>query len=211
MGLRTRFDNGRLKVRHSGEYGGVDYGSSSSEASTSLADRKFIAMYMKSSATTGDARAAYIRLNLNGVTAGAGSGDAVRTLAYVTGTGYANAVGLHSTVAIVAGATATGQSAGARVTFEAAAATRTLSGKVASLICDSYVATGNTMPTVHGFIRFTDVGAVRMSNLAVIPAASNGTVFAAHTTQGLTHSIRIVDEAGTPYYIMCTNAATQRS
>lgn len=210
MGLRTRFDDGRLKVRHSGEFGGVDYGSETNEVETSMADRKFIALYHKTTAVSGDARAVYARLNLAGVTAGAGYGDAIRALAYVTGTGYANAVGIHSTVAIQVGATATGQSAGLRATFEAAEATRTLSGKVASLIVDSFIGANNTLPTVHGFIRFVDVGTVRMSNLAVIPAASNGTVFATHTTQAMTHSIRIVNEAGVPYYIMCASAATNR-
>lgn len=210
MGLAHRYDDGRLKIRHTGEYGGVDYGTSTSEVSTSLADRKFISLYFKTTATSGDARAVYARLNLAGTTAGAGYGDAIRSLAYVTGTGYANAVGIHSTVSIQSGATATGQSAGLRATFEAASASRTLSGKVASLIVDSNVGANNTMPTVHGFIRFVDVGSVRMSNLAVIPAASNGTVFATHVTQTMTHSIRVVDESGTPYYIMCTNAATNR-
>jgi len=211
MGVAYRFDDGRLKVRNTGENGGVDYGTSSSEVVTDNPNTKFISLYFKSTAVSGDMRAIYARLNLAGVTGGAGYGDAVRALAYVTGTGYANAVGIHSTVSIQSGATATGQSAGLRATFEAASASRTLSGKVASLIVDSNVGANNTMPSVHGFIRFVDVGSVRMSNLAVIPAASNGTIFAAHVTQTMTHSIRIVDEAGVAYYIMCTNAATNRS
>ncbi len=210
MGIKHRFDDGFIKIFHTGVYGGVKYGESSREIETSVADTKFIQLYHKTTAVSGDARALYARLNLAGVTAGNGYGDAIRSLAYVTGTGYANAVGIHSTVSIGSAGTATGQSAGLRATFEAAAATRTLSGKVASLICDSNVGANNTMPSVHGFIRFVDVGTVRMSNLAVIPVASNGTVFATHTTQGMTHSIRIVDENGTAYYIMCTNAATNR-
>lgn len=210
MGMRFRTDDGRYKLSHSYNNGGVDYGTSSNEAVDNTVNNKFIALYHKTSAASGDARSIYCRLNLAGVTGGNGYGDAIRSLAYVTGTGYANAVGLHSTVSIQTGATATGQSAGVRATFEAAAASRTLSGKVASLIVDSNVGTGNTLPTVHGFIRFVDVGAVRLSNLAVIPVASNGTVFATHTTQGMTHSIRVVDESGTPYYIMCASAATNR-
>ena len=44
-----------------------------------------------------------------------------------------------------------------------------------------------------------------------IPAPVNGSMFAAHTTQTMTHSIKIISDAGTLYYIMCTNAATNRS
>lgn len=210
MSTILRHDDGRWKIRHAYSTGGFDYGTSSKEVDNTSPDFKFISIYHKTTAASGDVRSIYARLKLAGTTAGAGYGDCIRALAYVTGTGYANAVGVHSTVSIQASATATGQSAGLRATFEAAADTRTLSGKVASLIVDSNVATGNTMPAVHGFIRFVDVGSVRMSNLAVIPTASNSTVFATHTTQGMTHSIRIVDEAGTPYYIMCASAATNR-
>jgi hypothetical protein len=43
-----------------------------------------------------------------------------------------------------------------------------------------------------------------------IPAPSNGTIFATHTTQTMTHSIRIVSAAGVNFYVMCTDAATNR-
>jgi len=52
--------------------------------------------------------------------------------------------------------------------------------------------------------------AIASNGVVEVPAASNGTVFATHTTQTMTHSIRIYDDAGTAYYIMCTNAATNR-
>jgi hypothetical protein len=112
---------------------------------------------------------------------------------------------------INAGATVTGSGSGVRATLAAAAASRTLAGALSAAHICSDIATGNTLPTVHGFMRFTDDGAVRLSNLAVIPVAANGTLLAAHVTQAMTHSIKIVDENGTAYYIMCTNAATNRS
>jgi hypothetical protein len=76
---------------------------------------------------------------------------------------------------------------------------------------DSNIGANNTMPTIHGFLRFTNTGSVALSNLMVIPDASNGTIFAAHTTQTMTHSIKIISADGTAYYVMCTNAATNRS
>jgi hypothetical protein len=168
-------------------------------------------MYTKTTAVSGDSRGLYWRHYAGGTIASSGYADAIRAFMTVTGTNYTYASGLHATMQINAAATVAGSGAGVRATLAAAAESRTLGGKLAALQVDSDVATGNTMPTVHGFMRFIDNGAVRVSNLAVIPAASNGTIFAAHVTQGMTHSIKIVDENGTPYYIMCTNAATNRS
>ena len=210
MGLHQRYTAGRLKYYLSGAAGGIDYGTESSEVSTATADRKFLSMYVKSTAATGDARGIYARLNLAG-TATAGYGDAIRALGYVTGTGYGYASGMHSTLRIGTSATVTGSGAGLRATLEADAQTRTLSGALAALQVDSYIGANNTMPTIHGFIRFSDVGTTLLNNLMVLPStASNSTVFATHTTQTMTHSIRIIDSAGTPYFIMCTNAATNR-
>ena len=210
MGLHQRYSAGRLKYYLSGNAGGIDYGTSTAEATTASADRKFLSMYVKSTAATGDARGIYARLNLAG-TATSGYGDAIRALGYVTGTGYSYASGLHGTLSIAAGATVTGSGAGIRATLEAAASTRTLSGALAALQVDSYIGANNTMPTVHGFIRFSDVGTTVLNNLFVMPAApSNSTVFATHTTQVMTHSIRIIGPTGTPYFIMVTDAATNR-
>lgn len=190
------------------QFGG---GTAASPLTTATADKNFGGMWTQSTATSGDSRGLYWRHYAGGTIASSGYADAIRAYTTVTGTGYSYASGLHSTMQINAGATVTGSGAGVRATLAAAAASRTLVGKLAALQIDSDVATGNTMPTVHGFMRFIDNGAVRVSNLAVIPAASNGTIFAAHITQTMTHSIRIIDEDGTPYYIMCTNAATNRS
>jgi len=210
MGLHQRYSVGRLKYYLSGTAGGIDYGTESSEVSTSTADRKFFSMYVKSTAATGDARGIYARLNLAG-TATSGYGDAIRALGYVTGTGYSYASGMHSTLRIGTSATVTGSGAGLRATLEADAQTRTLSGALAALQVDSYIGANNTMPTIHGFIRFSDVGTTVLNNLFVLPStASNSTVFATHTTQTMSHSIRIIDSAGTAYYLMCTNAATNR-
>jgi hypothetical protein len=98
-----------------------------------------------------------------------------------------------------------------RATLGAAAASRTLSGALAAIQADSDIGASNTLPTIHAFIRFTNSGSVALSNLFQVPTASNGTIFAAHTTQAMTHSLRIINAAGTAFYIMCTDAATNRS
>jgi hypothetical protein len=186
-------------------------GASATPLTTAVADKNFFASYTQSTATSGDSRGAYIKHTLGGTIAATGYGDGVRAFTVVTGTGYSYASGLHATMSISAGASVTGSGAGLRATLGAAAATRTLAGALSAIHVCSDVGANNTMPTVHGFMRFTDDGTVRMSNLAVIPVAANGTLLAAHDTQAMTHSIRIIDAAGVAYYIMCTNAATNRS
>lgn len=186
-------------------------GTSTTPVTTTMVNRNFLGFWTRTIATSGSSRSLYIVHYLSGATTAASYGDGIKTFTVVTGTGYSYASGLHTTMQINAGATVTGSGTGLRATLAAAAATRTLVGTLSAAHICSDIATGNTMPTVHGFLRFTDDGAVRLKNLAVIPAAANGTLFAAHTTQGMTHSIRIINGAGTPYYIMCTSAATNRS
>lgn len=185
-------------------------GTAASPETTATADKNFLGYWTQSTATSGDSRGMYLRHYLGGTIASTGYGDSIRAFTTVTGTGYSYASGLHATMQINASATVTGSGAGVRATLAAAAQSRTLVGKLAALQVDSDVAAGNTMPTVHGFIRFIDNGAVRVSNLAVIPAPSNGTIFATHTDQAMTHSIRVVDENGTVYYVMATTTATGR-
>jgi len=192
--------------------GGVDYGSSASEIEESEANTKFVALYHKSSATSGDSRSIYCRLNLAGVTAGAGYGDAVRAWAKVSGTGYAYACGVHATMSVDADATVTGSGAGLRATLGAAADTRTLAGALAAIQADSDVGANNTLPSIHGFIRFTNSGSVALGNLMVLPSAPvNGSIFAAHVTDAMSHSIKVIDSAGTAYYLMATTTVTNRS
>lgn len=186
-------------------------GTSVSPLESATADKNFGGMWTKSTAVSGDSRGLYWRHYAGGTIASTGYADAIRAFLTVTGTGYSYASGLHATMQINVGATVTGSGAGLRATFAAEAASRTLAGKLSSLHLCSDVKTGNTLPTDHGFIRVTDDGDVRFTNLAVIPNASNGTIFAAHITQTMTHSIKIISDDGTPYYIMCTNAATNRS
>lgn len=177
---------------------------------TATADKNFLDFRVKSSATSGDARGLYLRLYLSGAT----GGDAVRAFATASTTNVATGGtinGIHATMSIATSSSVSGAGNAGRFTLAADAATRTLSGTLASLQVDSDIGENNTMPASHAFIRFTNSGSVALSNLFMVPNASNGTIFAAHTTQTLTHSLKIISADGTAYYIMCTNAATNRS
>lgn len=161
-------------------------------------------------ATGSDARILYARMHQYGT----GGGEAVRAYAFAQNAATATGGtlnGLHASLSIATSSAINGAGNAIRATLEAAAASRTLGGTLAAIQIDSNIGTGNTMPTNHSFIRFNDTGAVRLSNLFQIPDASNGTIFAAHTTQVMSHSIRIISASGTVYYIMCTATATNRS
>jgi len=223
--LKTASNGKRLQFRN-GAYtaigaAGIDFGPINSTAllhgggtetyrlTTSTANSKFLAYYCSSSAATGDTRTAYLDLELAG--AGAAAGDAVRTRISVSGTGIGYATGLHSTCQIAAGGTVAGESSGLRATYEAASATRNLGGAISALHLASYVGANNTMPTINAFIRCTKDGSVNFDHLLALPAAAaDSTIFATHTTQNFSHSIRIIDSAGTAYYIMCVDDATNR-
>lgn len=45
----------------------------------------------------------------------------------------------------------------------------------------------------------------------VVPNVASGGVLAAHTTQTMTHSLRIKSADGTLYYVMITNVVTNRT
>lgn len=185
-------------------------GSSAAPTSTATADKNFLGFWTKSTAATGDARGLYMRLYFGG----AGGGEAVRAYATADAANVATGGtvnGIHASLSIAVGASVSGAGNAGRFTLDAAAASRTLTGTLAALQVDSNLGTGNTLPASHAFIRFTNTGAVKIGNLFEVPNAANGTLFAAHTTQVMTHSLKIISADGTAYYVMCTNAATNRS
>jgi hypothetical protein len=63
----------------------------------------------------------------------------------------------------------------------------------------------------------TAVDAINLEGLATaedalsVPNVASGGVLAAHTTDAVTHSIRIQSADGTNYYIMCTTTVTNRT
>ena len=185
-------------------------GTAAAPEATSAVNKNFLGYWVKSTAATGDARGLYLRLYLEG----AGGGEAIRAYATANAANVATGStinGVHTSLSIAASCSVSGAGNALRATLGAAAESRTLGGTLAAIQADSDIGTGNTLPTSHAFIRFTNSGAVALGNLFQVPAASNGTMFAAHVTQTMTHSLKIIDASGTAYYIMCTNAATNRS
>ena len=186
-------------------------GTSADPVTTSEADKTFIEYWTEVSATSGDTRLAYLSLKMSGA---GGFGDTIRVINTVNATtGIDNADAIHATQTFSTTAThvVAGQAQAIRATLGAGAATRSLTGHLAALVLESDIATGNTVSSTTSFARFVDTGAVTIPNLFEVPAAADSTIFAVHTTQTMTHSLKIIDESGTAYYIMCCNAATNRS
>lgn len=167
--------------------------------------------YLASQHTTGDARGMYLRLYFEGA---GGSGEAARifgTVNNVTAATGGTVNGAHVSLS-VSGASGAVSGAGnaIRATLGLGDGTNA-GGTLSALQLDSDFHNGSTVPATAAAIRVTNSNTKTWANLLNIPNASNGTIFAAHTTQTMTHSIKIISADGTAYYIMCTNAATNRS
>lgn len=185
-------------------------GTSSAPTSTATANKNFLGYWVKSTATSGDARAMYVRLYLGA----AGSGEAVRAYATADAANVATGGtvnGIHASLSMNASASISGQGFAGRFTFDAAADTRTLNGNCAPVLIESNIAAGNTVPATMAHIRVTDTGAVPIKKLLRLPTVASAGLLAAHITDAITHSIRCVDDAGTVFYIMCTTTATNRT
>jgi len=130
----------------------------------SAADKRFISLFTKSEATSGDSRGIYWQHFLS---AAGQMGECARFVGRVTVAGVVGANGVHSTARIDAAATTgiTGLSCGVRATLEAEAASRSLTGTLCALQVDSYVGAGNTLPATTSFVRVSDEGAVSLAYL----------------------------------------------
>ena len=160
------------------------------------------------SATTGDTRLNYSRLDITST----GSGETLRAFTRVSGAGAATGGtvnGAHISLSVNSGGSISGAGNALRATLGAAAGV-TVGGTVAVLQLDSDLNATATVPAATSFLRVNDTSTTKIGNLMNIPVPSNGTIFATHTTQSMTHSIRIVSAAGTSYYVMCTDTATNR-
>ena len=74
-------------------------------------------------------------------------------------------------------------------------------GTLASIQADSNFATGGTW-TNASWIRFTNSGTGVVSSLFNLPAAF---VAAKSSASAVTHTLKIISDSGTPYYIMVSN------
>ena len=156
--------------------------------------------YVTSSATTGDTRLTYERLTFTST----GSGETFRALTQVTGAGGATGGtinGAHISLSINGSGTISGAGNALRATLGGTSTNP--GGTIAAIQADSDFATGGTW-TNASFIRFTNSGTGAVANLFNVPS----TMVTANTQGAATNSLKIVDSAGTAYYIMLTTTNT---
>jgi hypothetical protein len=162
--------------------------------------------YGSSSATTGDTRLSYNRLDITST----GSGETLRAFTRVSGANAATGGtvnGAHISLSVNSGGTISGAANALRVTLGAAAGVST-GGTVAALQVDSDLNATATVPASASFIRVTNTSTTKLSNLLNLPAPAVGGVLAAvvgSPTQ--THTIKCVGDNGTNYYIMVSTTA----
>ena len=152
--------------------------------------------YVTTSATTGDTRLSYQRLAFTST----GSGETYRALTQVTGAGAATGGtvnGAHISLSINGSGTISGAGNALRATLGGTSTNP--GGTIAAIQADSNFASGGTW-TNASFIRFTDSGTGTVANLLNVPSA----MVTANTQGAATNSLKIVDSAGTAYYIMLT-------
>jgi hypothetical protein len=162
--------------------------------------------------TTGDMRAQYLRLDFNGA---GGSGETLRAVANIGGVTVATGGtvnGAHLTLQFTgASAAVSGAGNALRATLGIGTGVTSPGGTVSVIQVDSDIASGVTVPAGYSFLRFTNSGTGTISKLMEVPTVASAGIFAVHTTQVMTHSIRIRSAAGTVYYLMVTDAATNRT
>ena len=155
--------------------------------------------YATTSATSGDTRLSYNKLTFSST----GSGETLRAFSVVTGTGAAAAGtinGAHVSME-VQGGTISGAANALRATV--GGTTAAPGGTLAAIQADTNWDSGVTLPASAAWIRFTESGTAKMSNLFNVPAAMVGNSVAAAVTK----TIKIVASDGTPYYLMVSAAA----
>jgi hypothetical protein len=155
--------------------------------------------YVTTSATTGDTRLSYQRLAFTST----GSGETYRALTQVTGAGAATGGtvnGAHISLSINGSGTISGAGNALRATLGGTSTNP--GGTIAAIQADSNFASGGTW-TNASFIRFTNSGTGTVANLFNVPAA----MLVSQISAASTHTIKIVNSAGTAYYLMATTVA----
>ena len=154
--------------------------------------------YVTSSATSGDTRLNYSRLDITST----GSGETLRAFTRVSGASAATGGtvnGAHISLSVNSGGTISGAANALRATLGVASGV-TPGGTLSAIQVDSDIASGVSVPGTTAFLRFTNSNSTTLANLMNVPAAMVG----ANTQGAATNSLKIVDSAGTAYYIMLT-------
>ena len=156
-------------------------------------------LYGTTSAATGDTRASYNRLTFTST----GSGETLRAFSVVSGVGAAaggTINGAHISASINGSGTIAGAANALRATLGGTSTNP--GGTLAAIQADSDFATGGTC-TNSSFIRFTNSGTGVIPNLFNVPAA----MVVASVVAASSHTIKIVDSAGTAYYLLASTTA----
>ena len=154
--------------------------------------------YATTSATSGDTRLSYNKLTFSST----GSGETIRAFSVVTGTGAAAAGtinGAHVSME-VQGGTISGAANALRATV--GGTTASPGGTLAAIQADTNWDSGVTLPGTAAWIRFTESGTAKMTNLMNVPAA----MVTVKGSAALSHAMKIVDATGKAYYIMLSDA-----
>jgi hypothetical protein len=190
---------------------GFGGGTNASPISISEANKNFIDFRASTSATTGDTRLSYEKLSFSGI---GGSGEVNRVYGVVNNVTAATGGTVNGSHITLEVGGANGKVSGAGNAIRATLGLRDTSnagGTLSGIQVDSHFATGATVPATAACIRVTDTDVKKWANLLNVPDVASAGLLAAHTTQTMTHSIRIISADGTKYYIMCTNASTNRT
>jgi hypothetical protein len=153
--------------------------------------------YATSSATSGDTRLDYKKLTFSST----GSGETLRAFSVVTGSNGATAGtinGAHISMEIQGG---TISGAGNALRATVGGTTASPGGTLAAIQADTNWDSGVTLPGSASWIRFTESGSAKTTNLFNVPAA----MVTVKGSAALSHKIKIVDSAGTAYYLMVSD------
>jgi hypothetical protein len=178
---------------------GFTSGTASAPVTTTTA-ANLSSFYGSTSATSGDTRLVYDKLTFTGA---GGAGETLRAFSVVTGVGAAaggTINGAHISASINGSGTIAGAANALRATLGGTSTNP--GGTLAAIQADSDFATGGTW-TNSSFIRFTNSGTGVIPNLFNVPAA----MVEASVVAASSHTIKIVDDAGTAYYLLASTTA----
>lgn len=181
-------------------------GSTARRFGMSKANRNYTTQYFQNSHSSGDIRAYYIHQRYTGV----GGGEVYRPVAEAYGSGCAAGAtinAIHATGRVGSSGTVSGALNAIRATLEVGGTTPTPGGTLSALQLDSNIAAGATIGSTSAFVRVSDSGTadllINLLSMPVPSAKHDSKLFVArHADCTASHGIRIVDGAGTPYWIM---------
>jgi len=157
-------------------------------------------LYVTASAASGGVRGYYGRVNFTGATGGE-TLRAFTTVAAAQGSGQTTN-GAHISMSVNSGGSISGAGNALRATLGVAAGV-TPGGTLASIQVDSDFPSTVTLPGSASFLRFTNSNSGTIDNLMNLPVA----MVAAEVAAAVSHTIKIVADDGTPYYLMVSSAA----